>query len=180
MDRTKLREQLKIRRKLLSSSDQRCASTLIAQQVERLSIFMEAKTISGYVAVNHEVDPIGILERAWDLKKTCYLPIATPEKTLLFVEYFPGDPLQLNRYGIPEPIYRRERSIHPTELDLVLVPLLGFDKHNERLGSGAGFYDRTFALHTRPFMLGLAYTCQQVDALKREWWDVPMNQVISG
>ena len=67
----------------------------------------------------------------------------------------------------------------------MLVPLVGFDGAGNRLGMGAGYYDRTFAFrHARrhwrgPRLIGVAYDCQEVDAIDDRAWDVPLDGVVT-
>ncbi|MDN5862805.1 MAG: 5-formyltetrahydrofolate cyclo-ligase [Salinisphaera sp.] len=86
-----------------------------------------------------------------------------------------------NRFGIAEPL--ATRSLRPAALDLVITPLVGFDEYGTRLGAGGGFYDRSFALRNRgrnrPLSVGLAFACQQVEALSCQPWDVPLDCIVT-
>jgi 5-formyltetrahydrofolate cyclo-ligase len=104
---------------------------------------------------------------------------------LIFCAYQPHTLLKKNRFNIPEPSFSLDSCIAPQDIDLVLVPLVGFTEKGQRLGMGAGFYDRSFAflLHSsrpaRPFLLGLAYEWQKLATLKEKNWDVPLNAIIT-
>ena len=117
--------------------------------------------------------------------KHCYLPVLHPslECQLWFVEYTPTAVLKPNRFGIPEPDHRQAIRIAPNLLDIVLLPLVGFDRQGGRLGMGGGFYDRTFAFHkgkrNKPYLLGMAHACQEVEALELADWDIPLFGVIT-
>ena len=88
-----------------------------------------------------------------------------------------------NRYGIPEPMDTQPRSAR--QLDLLLIPLVGFDSAGHRLGMGGGYYDATLAFlrHRRhwrkPRLLGVAYECQKVEALPHDPWDMPLDAVLT-
>jgi 5-formyltetrahydrofolate cyclo-ligase len=90
-----------------------------------------------------------------------------------------------NCFGIPEPAGASGRWLRGAELDVVLAPLVAFDRAGHRLGMGGGFYDRTFrfvvrrAEWRRPWIIGLAYDFQRVDALPVERWDVPLHAVVT-
>jgi 5-formyltetrahydrofolate cyclo-ligase len=88
-----------------------------------------------------------------------------------------------NRFGILEPDHRAGHKMPPHLLDIVLLPLVGFDRHGGRLGMGGGFYDTTFAFHqgkkTKPWLLGLAHSCQEVDELELAAWDIPLYGVVT-
>ena len=183
MNRHTLRKQLRAQRQHINATQQRQAATLITQQLTALPIFKQSYTIAGYYAQGQEVNPQPLLEEAWTHHKTCYLPLLqTEEAALLFARYRLGDTLQLNPYGIAEPL--PYQIIAPEALDMVLLPLIGFDLEGHRLGSGKGYYDRTFSFLTRitgkkPYLVGLAYECQKTKTFLPEKWDIPMDAVVT-
>ena len=61
--------------------------------------------------------------------------------------------------------------------DIVLTPLVGFDRRGTRLGQGAGHYDRAFAAHPAAWRVGIAWSVQEVDALPADAWDVPLHAI---
>ena len=102
---------------------------------------------------------------------------------LWFAPVTPDSRFVLNRFGIPEPLAPSRSLIDARQLDLILMPLVGFDQQGNRLGMGGGFYDRTLAfMHHRkawhrPKLVGLAHALQQVDSLEPSSWDVPLDGV---
>lgn len=99
---------------------------------------------------------------------------------MVFVRVWPGSRLVYNRWGIPEPRPTLNHSISPRRLDLVLMPLVGFDEAGHRIGMGKGFYDRTFAFRRskghRPALVGLGHECQQVaEGITPSGWDVALD-----
>ena len=104
---------------------------------------------------------------------------------LIFCEYQPHKKKKKNHFNIPEPPFSSNACIAVGNIDLVLVPLVGFTEKGQRLGMGAGFYDRSFAFllnsprPTRPFLLGLAYEWQKLTSFTEKIWDVPLNAVIT-
>jgi 5-formyltetrahydrofolate cyclo-ligase len=95
----------------------------------------------------------------------------------------PKNTVHANRYGIPEPELPEAALIEPDAMDVVLVPLLAFDRHGMRLGTGGGYYDRSFAFlqqrerPTRPLLIGIGYAFQEVEMLVAEAWDVRLDFV---
>ncbi len=108
---------------------------------------------------------------------TCRFSPST--KRSIFAPWQNGDGVTINRYGISEP--NAAKAVDASLLELILVPLLGFDRRGNRLGSGAGYYDRTFAFlknQTRPaqpLLVGIGYHFQEVATMTPNDWDVPMD-----
>jgi 5-formyltetrahydrofolate cyclo-ligase len=102
-----------------------------------------------------------------------------------FAAYQPGMRMALNRFSIAEPALPRAELLAAECLDLIIMPLVGFDAGGNRLGMGGGFYDRTLAFlqhrgrWRRPLLFGLAYEFQRVDGLQPRCWDVPLDGVIT-
>lgn len=187
IDLHSLRRHLRQLRKDISPRAQRAARIAALGRIHRNPNFRRALHIAGYFGSRGEIDPMPLLEQASRMGKHCYLPVLHPFKPgrLWFCLWQPGDTLIPNRFGIPEPRSRGSRMIAAHRLDLVIVPLLGFDADCNRLGMGGGYYDRSFAFahrnHNarRPFMLGLAYEWQRVDHLPVQPWDVPLDAVVT-
>ena len=138
--------------------------------------------VAGYWAVRGEL-PLHMLLSGPGSDFTYCLPLVQPGHTLRFGPWRPGEPLVQNRYGIPEPDLPPEDCLMPEQLDVVLVPLTAFDRRGHRMGSGAGYYDRSFAFlagqprPARPLLIGIAYAFQEVDALDAQSWDVTLDLI---
>src|SRR5690606_23274267 len=108
------------------------------------------------------------------------LPVLTGD-TLSFAPWRPGAQLASNRFGIPEPDVPQCELLPPSAMTLVVMPLVGFDLQGHRLGMGGGWYDRSFAFRQSaappPFLVGAAFSAQQVDAIAPEPWDVDVDAV---
>jgi len=185
-DRTALRKQMRARRQALGIAEQRAAAEGLARVLARDAMFRRSRHIAFYLANDGELDPTILLQRAWDMGKVCYLPVITPRQSLLFAPYAKGDPLALNRFGIPEPARPDIAKVNARLLDLILAPLVAFDDQGHRLGMGGGFYDRTLSFlryrHAwrKPRLLGIAHELQRVAALPAAAWDIPLNGVVTG
>jgi 5-formyltetrahydrofolate cyclo-ligase len=151
----------------------------------RYPILLRARHIGAYWGNDGEIDPFPLLHFAQTRRKRIFLPVlrAHPHRKLWFVEFREGRPLTKNVFGIPEPRRRNRRIRLAWALDLLLVPLVGFDARCNRLGMGGGFYDRTLAFRRwrrhwhRPRLIGLAHECQRVERLEPGPWDVPLDCV---
>lgn len=176
-----LRQALRGTRNALSTAQQALAGQHLEHVIVNSDYFKNAQHIALYLANDGEVDPHYVLTQAVAAGKCCYLPVLTPDGKLWFSLYEPGDSLHPNHFGIPEP---KQSSRRPAEqLDLVLMPLVGFDRLGGRLGMGGGFYDKTFAFikqpgsNNSPKLLGLAHSCQEVEKLELASWDIPLSAV---
>lgn len=184
MDRKQLRIELRQRRRALSDGEQERAAAGVLEQLKRLSEFHQSEHIAIYLANDGEVNPALIASYAWALGKRCYLPVldSGDRQKMHFQRYTPDTVLLPNRFNIPEPVLDISLCIPAEALDLVLMPLTGFDESGRRLGMGGGFYDRTLAFvqsGSKPVLYGLAHECQKVENVPVEHWDVPMSGVIT-
>jgi len=173
------------RRRALSPRQQARAGEQLCQQLVRSPLFWRVRHLALYWPNDGEINPLPLAERAWAMGKHCYLPVLRPwqPRRLWFLRWEPQQTLVPNRFGIPEPPLKTGRRLGAQHLDLVLMPLVAFDRGGGRLGMGGGFYDRTFAFkrrcNTGPRLLGLAHSCQEVEALRRDNWDIPMDAVVT-
>lgn len=180
-----LRRRLRLDRNALHPAQQQRHALALARRLGRRGVFLRARRVGAYWSADGEIDPFPLLRIAHTRKKRCFLPVLRrhPHRKLWFLQYRPGDELTKNCYGIPEPRLRNRRVRLPWALDLLLVPLVGFDANCNRLGMGGGYYDRTLAYlrqrqhWRRPLLVGIAHECQRVDALKTNPWDVPLDLV---
>jgi 5-formyltetrahydrofolate cyclo-ligase len=186
-EQTTLRQRLKHARLAFSARERKEASTAASARVLLQSQFKNARRVAGYFGSKGELDPMPLLEQAALLNKKCYLPVLHPFRRgqLWFCRWQPGDSLVLNRFGIPEPKFDADKHIAARNLDLAIVPLLGFDDECHRIGMGGGYYDRSFAFTRRlkhiskPFLLGFAYEAQRVDKLNPQPWDITLDAIVT-
>ena len=177
-NRSQLRSRLRQARKALSTSQQDTAASQLHQQLLQdplspLSQLTPESKVALYLANDGEISPHIICQWLWSQKIKTYLPSIDGE-TLVFAHYHEHCQWQQNQFNIAEPIDLA--PIYSDELDVVLMPLVGFDIHGGRLGMGGGFYDKTFARRSAQ-LIGLAHDCQQVEQLPIESWDVPLDAI---
>ena len=128
-----------------------------------------------------------LIQIIWRSRKNCCLPVlaSDQENYLQFIAYQENDVLQTNRYHILEPEFDPARVIALMDINVVFVPLTAFDNQGYRLGSGGGYYDRTFAfLNSQqrpsvPFLIGVGFAEQQVENLPHDGWDVKLDGVLT-
>jgi 5-formyltetrahydrofolate cyclo-ligase len=184
MDTQALRAANRTKRNQLDPQAVASLSVDITGQLWRIPALARAQRIACYFAIGGEVDCQHTARVAWDRGREVFLPVLRGQ-ALIFAPYRPDTQLLRNRYGIPEPKLAAEDYFRPQEIDVVLTPLVAFDEKGNRIGMGAGYYDRTFRfMHqrsrwTRPKLVGLAYDFQKVPQLKACSWDIPLQTVVT-
>ncbi|AFN79681.1 5-formyltetrahydrofolate cyclo-ligase [Stutzerimonas nitrititolerans] len=187
LSRPALRRQLRQMRRGLSASQQRLAAQKLRRQLAHHPLFRRARHIAFYLPNDGEIDPRPLLRAAQKMGKATYLPLlkSWPRTRMVFQRIEPGERLRPNRFGIDEPRVSPARQRPVWALDLILMPLVGFDEHGGRLGMGGGFYDRSLAYRSmrkkshKPTLLGLAHECQKVDRLTLASWDVTLHATVT-
>ena len=188
LSRPALRRQLRQARRNLSPLQQRQAARALYRQLAQHPLFRRARSLAVYLPNDGEIDPQLLLEEAWRRGKTAFIPVLPkwPATRMLFQQIKPGEALQINRFRIAQPRPNKSRQRECWTLDLILLPLVGFDDQGGRLGMGGGFFDRSLACLTRrkdwrkPVLVGLAHECQKVDRLALSPLDVPMSATVTG
>ena len=135
--------------------------------------------VAGYHSLGGEMDPWPVLRRLEAAGARIALPVALDRHSpLIFRAYEAGQPLEPDAVNIPAPTETAETLIP----DLIIAPLLAFDREGHRLGQGAGHYDRTLeGLRSRGhvWVIGLAYAGQQIDRVPREAHDQPLDAILT-
>ena len=177
--KTALRNSVKQVRSQLSVTYRNLSSNQICARIRSLEQYRQAKRIALYFPVNGEIDLTSLWNSAPLQGKFCYFPALNDDLTLSFLPATPNTPFKKNRYRIPEPDVSFELAIPPEQLNLIIVPLVAFDFRCNRLGMGAGYYDRTLAKKEQCTLFGVAYQFQRTDFIDPEPWDVPLDAVIT-
>ncbi|MCB1676108.1 MAG: 5-formyltetrahydrofolate cyclo-ligase [Halioglobus sp.] len=175
--RHQLRTALRARRRALSLEQQSGAARALLTSITRLPGWPEAQRLAVYMAADGEIGTGPLADLARSLHKQLLLPVLVSEKRLVFVEWHRDDTLCGNQFGIPEPP-RANRHRAVSELDIIFMPLVGWDREGGRLGMGGGYYDRTLAgLAGEVLLVGLAHSFQEMNPMTRETWDIPLDFV---
>ena len=178
-----IRRLIRANRNNLSAADKSQAELGLAKQITNNQILVRYQHIACFLSFDGEISTKSIIRQIFNQQKACYLPKLRPYKPnrLWFMPYTEDSILSTNRYGIPEVDLLANHALPVSKLELVLLPLVAFDKKGHRLGMGGGFYDATFAhlkeKKNRPLFIGLAYESQRVDSLPGDPWDLPLDGV---
>ncbi len=178
MDKNQLRKELKSLRNRLSKEDVAAKSAAVCRSILKLPVYKNAQTIFAYLAFGNEVSIDSVIKAALkDGKKICVPLITGPhEMQAALLQSF--DAVQLGAYGIRAP-QEGAALIAPQQIDLVLVPGLGFDLAGGRMGMGAGFYDRFLPQCTKAVTTGITYDILLCSKIICDSRDVPVDYVVT-
>lgn len=175
-------------RKALSKKQQHKASIELAKHARGLKSLFSCNRVLAYSPISGEIDPSVLLS---NLRSDIYLPRIMNYKNGL-MQFFKSptnitkryNGFSANVFGINEPDLSKPR-LAAKHFAAVLVPLVAFDRQGNRLGMGAGFYDRSFSFRhrheqsKRPLLIGLAHQCQEVKSIISDSWDVSLDAIIT-
>lgn len=183
--KSEIRRRIRRRRRALSVDDRRRAAARVTAVLGGLSIFMAARRVAIFSANDGEIDLAPATR--YHAGKCYYLPVVPPpgRRRMRFARVGPDTAFRANRYGILEPDVPARLLATAHELDLVLAPLVAYDRGGGRLGMGGGYYDATFAFLAsrscwhRPKLVGVAFSFQEVAHIDRDPWDIPLSAVVT-
>lgn len=178
-----LRSRLRNLRRHLAVDEHARLNQRISDHLLSSSLLLPGSSLGLYLPTDYEVDTTPILHHAWQLGCHAHLPVVDDSsQTMAFYPVRPEDLLRPSRWGILEPPVEGRRACPLAQLELLLIPLVGFDPVGHRLGFGGGYFDRALAPLTaqpRPRRIGLAYGFQEVAELPDEPHDVRLHGVVT-
>ena len=177
--KTELREQLRARRDAMAAELDSAARLFAfhAPPTPLRALIEQARCVAGYRPAGSEADPSALLLYAVDAGKQIALPYVERRSVpMRFLAWAPGDPLVAGQWGLEQPDLATAPEVAP---DLILAPLLGFDRRLHRLGQGAAYYDRAFARYPDALRVGVAWSVQEIEFVPDDPWDVPLHAVLT-
>ena len=179
----RVRMDARAARRSMSSTERNNASRRIADHFLNSRYFLASDTIACYLSTWDEVDTSAIIERAWSAKKRVFLPAISAHGEMTFHETLPGTAMVMNQFGLWQPV--SGKPIDVRKLDVVVTPLVAFDSERNRIGMGGGYFDHAFSFlrdrqhWLRPKLIGIAFSCQRVDIIPSNPWDIPVFRVFA-
>ncbi len=172
-----LREQARQQRAALGSALRSEAVTQAAEHFFADVEIGEGQIVAAYWPIRDEIDCKPVLARLMDSFQPVCLPVITGDDT----------PLQFRRWALGAALYEAGfGTLAPpddapvVEPDVIIIPLLGFDRAGTRLGYGKGHYDRTIAvMHKKPVLIGYAFAAQELDSIPADDHDVPLDYLVT-
>ena len=175
MLKTKLREKFLKIRKLKNKKNIQIKFDKVFNLINTQNILI--KVIGGYFPVNYEVDDMDILKKFDKKKYQISLPVIKKKFEMDFYKWSFNEPLKINMYGIPEP--EKIKLVYP---DVILVPLVAFDKKLNRLGYGGGYYDRLIKKLSEKkniLKIGLALSTQKINSVPTNEYDKKLDYIVT-
>lgn len=180
-----LRRALGAIRRSVSRDEARSAALALRRRILSAGFLLRGRRFAFYLPQNGECDLLPLLNTALERGKACFLPLVPLRsgRPMRFARLGASRRWRRNRFGIPE--NHDPRPLAARKLDVIFMPLLGFDADGNRLGMGGGFYDATLAylrgrrVWRKPTLVGIAYEAQKVDRIPAEPWDVPLDYIVT-
>ena len=138
---------------------------------------LNLKNFGGYYPSNYEIDDLAILDLLEKKNFKVSLPIIKKDNQMNFCSWSRGDPLRVNKFGIPEPV--SSKIFYP---DILLVPLVAYDNNLNRLGYGGGYYDRFIEKLEKTkkiIKIGLAFSFQKISSIPIDQYDKRLDFIIT-
>jgi 5-formyltetrahydrofolate cyclo-ligase len=131
-------------------------------------------TVASYVPMGSEADPAPLARAAVEAGCVIALPhIVNRATPMRFLSWDTEAALIAGPFGLHQPV-EDAAELSP---DIILAPLVAFDRSLNRLGQGAGYYDRAFARFPQSWRVGIAWSIQQVESLPIDSWDIPLHAI---
>ena len=175
MLKAKLRKKFLKIRKLKNKKNIQIEFDKVFNLINKQNILI--KVIGGYFPVNYEVDDMNILREFNKKKYQISLPVIKKKFEMDFYKWSFNEPLKINMYGIPEP--EKIKLVYP---DVILVPLVAFDKKLNRLGYGGGYYDRLIKKLSEKkniLKIGLALSTQKINNVPINEYDKKLDYIVT-
>mgnify|MGYP001266741433 FL=1 len=138
---------------------------------------LNSKNVGGYYPSNYEIDDLELLVLLKKKNFKVSLPIIKKNNQMNFYNWSINDPLKINKFGIPEPLV--SKIIYP---DILLVPLVAYDGHLNRLGYGGGYYDRyieKLEKIKKVIKIGLAFSFQKISSIPINQYDKRLDFIVT-
>jgi len=172
-----LRESLRARRAehvaaLGQSGERKAAEAATAHVLRHIPA---GATVSLYLALKDELDPEPLITALHARGHALALPTLLDRSPMRFSAWAPGDPIERGPMRLRQPL----SSAAERAPDLIVTPLLGFDRSGRRIGYGAGHYDRAFQRFPGAHRIGFAWAAQEAEHIPHDPWDVSLHAIVT-
>lgn len=175
--KARVREILRARKEAMAPEDRLEKSRKICWHL--MNEIPDGKTVMVFTSKEKEVNTRPLILALFDRKNPVVVPIIQKEDVSLRLSYLRDfSALVPSTFGVPEPI-GSEIPARAGDVDIIILPMLGFDRAGGRIGYGAGYYDRFLEKNPDLTKIGIAFACQEIDSLPVDENDVRMDRIIT-
>lgn len=179
MDKKTLRKKLKATLENIDNDKRREVTHKLLTQLIHSDLWNQAQTVGVTVSGGFEWDTISIIEQGWKDGKTIVVPKCIPEiRQLDFYQIDNFEQLEDSFYNLREPNPLITTKVEKQDIDLLIVPGIGFDKRGFRIGFGGGYYDRFLANFPNK-TVSICYSKQLIDKFPNEPYDMPVQTILT-
>jgi len=175
-----IRKELIEKRKKMSKKEVLEKSRLIKKRLFEINEFKKASTILFYVSYGNEVYTHDMVKECLSNRKKVVVPFTDKEnRRLILSKLRSWSDLAKGAYNILEPKKEKRKEISIFDIDLIIIPGVGFDEHGCRMGHGVGYYDSLLKDSSNAHNVGLAFELQIVDGIPTESHDIPVDKIVT-
>ncbi len=178
-NKQEIRTRCLIARRIMSSEKKRQKSAAICEKLAQNEAILGAKTVLSYLSAPDEADLTAF--HTWAKERGIRLAYPISQRSGQMEAAVPEDDdaaIAPGLFGIREPVRKRSQVVAPEELDVVIVPCVGYDSRGNRLGHGGGYYDRFLPQCPRAHTILVAFSEQEVAQIPVEEFDVTTDEII--
>ena len=169
-----LRKKIKLRKLNISITELKKKSLLLSEMILNSNEYKKAKSIFCYISFEDEIDTFKILENSLNNNKILSVPVIKTNRGMISAIITSLDNLEKNKYGILEPI--NYQIIDKNDIDLAIVPGLGYNPLGYRIGYGRGYYD-IFLKDFKGLSIGMVLKDFLIQGLVPEKFDIPVKKL---
>jgi len=176
-EKARVRDILRARKEAMSPAERLEKSKLIARHL--MLLISSGETVMVFTSKEKEVNTKPLIEALFKEKNPVVVPIIQKEDVSLRLSYLRDfSALVPSTFGVPEPI-GSEIPAKPQDVDVIILPMLGFDRTGGRIGYGAGYYDRFLSKNPELVKIGIAFGCQEMETLPLDENDIKMDLIVT-
>lgn len=176
MQKSQIRQHIRMLKGMFTEQQLKESSEAIIQRLLACPAIHRAKTILMYYSLSDEVDTHHVLDLLVEKGKTVLLPAVLNDTDIELRRYTSPADLQGGFFDIMEPI--GEVFTHEEEIEVAVVPGMGFDGRGNRLGRGKGYYDRLLARLPHTYKIGVCFDFQKMPGIPADEHDIRMDVII--
>ncbi|MCR5809712.1 MAG: 5-formyltetrahydrofolate cyclo-ligase [Clostridiales bacterium] len=177
-EKSELRKLIRAKRRMLTEEERAASARLIALNLLELEPVRSAACVLAYMPMKYELDILPAVDELKARGIKAAFPLCVEEGGLRLFVPAEENGFKPGAYGILEPDESTAEEVYPEDIDVILLPAVGFDRHGNRLGQGGGYYDRLLK-RSSCYKIAVGFDCQLVDRVPTEETDMQVDAVVT-